>query len=85
MIEHKGPKVDDATKTQEELGLEVNPGIKNVLNRLGFTRRIALRKERQIMMLGDVELSLDRVDELGDLVEPEYKGSSVGERARSSI
>jgi adenylate cyclase class 2 len=78
-ITYKGPKVDERTKTREEMEMEIDPRIEGVLERMGFERRMILRKTRHTMMLGNVEFALDRVDGLGSFVELEYKGDSVEE------
>lgn len=83
-ITYKGPKVDQLTKTREEIEMDIDPGIENVLLKLGFRRNMVIRKNRRILLLDNVELSLDRVEGLGDFVELEYKGGSV-ERGKSEI
>jgi adenylate cyclase class 2 len=76
-LTYKGPKLDGETKTREELEIDIDPKVRGILEKLGFEEVMTIRKSRRVLMLDEIEFSLDRVEGLGDFVELEYKGESV--------
>jgi adenylate cyclase class 2 len=76
-LTYKGPKLDGETKTREELEISVDPKVRGILEKVGFEEIMTIRKSRRVLMLDEIEVSLDRVEGLGDFVELEYKGESV--------
>jgi adenylate cyclase class 2 len=82
-LTYKGPKLDRETKTREELEIVVDPVVRTILEKLGFEEVMSIHKRRKILTLEEIEVSLDRVEGLGDFVELEYKGESVENGKRS--
>lgn len=76
-LTYKGPKLDEETKTREEMEIGVDPKVRNILEKVGFEEVMTVRKSRIVLMLDAIEVSLDRVEGLGNFVELEYKGKSV--------
>jgi len=76
VLTYKGRKLDERTKTREEVNVGVRDrgGMENILVSLGFRPASAVRKEREVYSLGDYRVMLDRVEGLGDFVEIEKKG-----------
>jgi adenylate cyclase class 2 len=80
-VTYKGPKVDTATKTRQELELPLPPGqdylaqFATLLEKLGFRRVADVRKRRRKAYVPwegrRVEVSLDEVDRVGTFVELE--------------
>lgn len=81
VLTYKGPKIDQTTKTREEIELPIGAGGKNavqlrhLLQALGFREVAQVKKHRQA---GDVawedraiEVSIDKVEEVGLFVELE--------------
>jgi adenylate cyclase class 2 len=81
-LTYKGPKLDKETKTREELEIGADPKVRSILEKVGFKAVMTVRKNRRVLMLDQIEVSLDRVEGLGDFVELEYKGESVEEGRR---
>lgn len=87
-VTYKGPKVDATTKTRLELELELPRGpdpaarFLELMQRLGFTRSVVVRKERRKSIVdwggGAVEVALDAVEELGPFVELEAAAEESG-------
>ncbi|MFQ5974745.1 MAG: class IV adenylate cyclase [Candidatus Hydrothermarchaeales archaeon] len=75
-ITYKGPKLDDLTKTREEIEVKVEDfeGIKEILNRLGFLEVLTVEKRRRYFGLGGFTVMLDDVKDLGSFVEIEKLG-----------
>ena len=48
--------------------------LKKIFNALNFTELVEVKKIRKVWNYGDVEISIDSVEELGDFIELEYKG-----------
>ncbi len=80
-ITYKGPKIDAATKTRHEIDLPLPPGEEaarawtELLNSLGFSAVGEVRKRRRKAHVDwqgrRIEISLDRVEQLGMFVELE--------------
>jgi adenylate cyclase class 2 len=72
-ITYKGPKLDERTKTREELEVEVLEPEKaeEILARLGFRRVQEVKKTRESYILPGYTVMLDRVEGLGTFVEVE--------------
>jgi adenylate cyclase class 2 len=85
-ITYKGPKIDQFTKTREEIEMEVDDLDKmaSILVRLGFRRVAKVNKKRKEYQLEGVTVSLDSVEGLGDFVELEVQGEDAVE-GRSRI
>ncbi|MFX1264252.1 MAG: class IV adenylate cyclase, partial [Promethearchaeota archaeon] len=72
-LTYKGPKVDPLSKTRIELSVGVIDAIaaKSLLGHLGFRYVGEVVKKRVFYSLGDLTLSLDEVEGLGDFLEIE--------------
>ena len=80
-ITYKGPIIDKATKTRHESELTFQSGaegaeqLAQIWVQLGFRRVRKVKKSRQLFRLRwkerDLEICLDRVDELGEFLEIE--------------
>lgn len=80
-ITYKGPKIDPVTKTRQEIEIEYASGnaavekFRELLNRVGFTESLTVRKTRRIFELTwrgrRFEVVLDDVDRLGRFAEIE--------------
>jgi adenylate cyclase class 2 len=80
-ITYKGPRFPGPTKTREEIEISMAPGDSNardlarLFENLGFRPVAAIRKRRTTFHLTypphDIEVSLDRVEGLGDFAEIE--------------
>jgi adenylate cyclase class 2 len=95
-ITYKGPRFPGPTKTREEIEISVAPGeavatdLSRLFANLGFQPVAAIRKRRTTFHLTwpphDIEVSLDRVEGLGDFAEieaiaPEETGLSSAQAA----
>ena len=80
-ITYKGPKIDQFTKTREEIEMEVDDLDKmaSILERLGFRSVAKVCKRRKEYLLEGVTVSLDSVEGLGDFVELEIQGEDAVE------
>ncbi len=78
-ITYKGPKVDDETKTREEIKLKVEDFEKAVklLEKLGFKRVREVKKVRELFEVDGVLVCLDEVFGLGSFVEFEVESEDV--------
>ncbi|MDG5759509.1 class IV adenylate cyclase [Natronococcus sp. A-GB1] len=72
-LTYKGPLVDDASKSREEVETAVGDGEKvdAVLTKLGFEPAATVRKERERFELEGYTITLDSVDDVGEYVEVE--------------
>ena len=81
IITYKGPKLDDQSKTREEIEISISSAERMalVLERLGFKPVLSVSKTRRIYGLRGISVCLDSVKGLGDFVEFEYEGGSMEE------
>lgn len=72
-ITFKGKLLNDEVKSREEL--ETNVGdckvVLEILNRLGITNKIIVKKERESYVLNKIIVEVDRVEGLGNFIEIE--------------
>lgn len=67
--------VRDAAETEEyETAVEDPDQLLGILDHLGFTVTVVVRKDRTVYDAGDVDVVLDRIDGLGTFVELEADG-----------
>jgi adenylate cyclase, class 2 len=80
VLTYKGPRLGGESKTrrEEEVAVSGYETMLGILTLLGFTRSWTITKERDVFMMGDIEICIDRVDDLGDFVELEKKGVDRG-------
>jgi len=76
-LTYKGPKLDTASKTREEVEIRTSPRIREILSKLGFSEVARVVKRRTAYRQGDTLLCLDEVDGLGNFVELESVSHSL--------
>ncbi len=77
ILTYKGPKLGTVSKTRREEEVPVGDfeTALTILKLLGFIPSGVVEKEREIYLLGDIEICIDRVEGLGNFVELEMKGT----------
>lgn len=80
ILTFKGKKAGGMAKVREELevGVASFKEASAILKRLGFVEGLVVRKRRAVYVVGDVEVSLDSVEGLGEFVEVEAKAAAAG-------
>lgn len=79
LLTYKGPKVGRVSKTRVEREAAVGDfdTVRDIFDSLGFTPAGTIVKERDLYVLGEIEICIDRVEGLGNFVELEMKGTDV--------
>ncbi|MGB9708539.1 MAG: class IV adenylate cyclase [Infirmifilum sp.] len=74
---YKGPRGEGWVKTRVELGVVVDnfDSLLTILKKLGFHEVARIKKDREFYLFNGVEVSLDKVEDLGSFVELEDKGA----------
>ncbi|MFQ5816318.1 MAG: class IV adenylate cyclase [Candidatus Hydrothermarchaeaceae archaeon] len=82
ILTYKGPKVDEVTKTREEVKVEVSEleSADEILEQLGFRKVRRVRKKRNYYVLRGMKVMLDEVDGLGNYIEVEKPGEEYEPR-----
>jgi adenylate cyclase class 2 len=77
-LTYKGRKIDNITKTREEIKVQVENGefTRKILVKLGFSEVGMVRKVRKKYKLGEFHVCLDNVDNLGSFIELEAECDS---------
>ena len=75
----KGISMSDGLKSAEEINIDVTPNITQFLEALGFYPAVVYHKTRERWDVGNVEVAVDSVDELGEFVELESRGATEHE------
>jgi adenylate cyclase class 2 len=80
-LTYKGKRIENRSKTREEIEVEIDDANSGalLLARLGFNPVADVKKVRKVYHLGDFEICLDEVEELGTFVEVEVMGEAVEE------
>ncbi|NQE53847.1 putative adenylate cyclase [ANME-1 cluster archaeon GoMg3.2] len=80
-LTYKGPKKDDETTSREEIeiGIESAREVRKILAELGFYVLCEVKKQRKTYLLGDLIVTLDDVEDLGEFIEVEGKASNDAE------
>jgi adenylate cyclase class 2 len=75
-LAYKGPKLDEETKSREEMTVIVSDAemMGNILKALGFIKSGVVRKRRTKYALGSAILAYDEVENLGTFLEVELSG-----------
>ncbi len=75
-LTYKGPKVDKDTKSREEINLKIEnlKDARKLLISLGFKSVAKVVKRRRYYKMGEINISVDNLPELGDFVEVECIG-----------
>ena len=73
---YKGPRVDRDTKSREEINLKIDDlnKARNLLISLGFKSVAKVVKRRRYYKIGELNIAVDILPELGDFVEVECIG-----------
>jgi adenylate cyclase class 2 len=71
---------DEVLESTDEWEVEiVDPGILElILSKIGFVRKVTVKKVRKYFTIGDFEVALDSVEELGEFLEIEAKKDMGG-------
>ncbi len=80
-LTYKGPKKDDETTSREEIefGIESAREMQKILAELGFYVLCKVKKQRKTYLIGDLIVTLDDVEDLGEFIEVEGKASNDAE------
>lgn len=80
VMTYKGPKLDKVSKTREEFETPVDEAVfTKILHALGFTEAGIVRKSREIFEAGEISVSLDSVESLGEFLEVEIMAENEKE------
>ena len=72
VVTYKGPKLDKVSKTREEFETPVDEvTFTKILHALGFSEAGIVRKIREVFKAGEITVSLDAVEGLGEFMEVE--------------
>jgi len=76
ILTYKGPKLDKKTKTRFEEEVEFNDfdSMRSILLNLGFVEVDEVVKKRDMYILNDILICIDRVEDVGHFVELEKRG-----------
>ena len=80
-LTYKGPKKDDETTSREEIEIRIESAkeMQKILAELGFYKLCEVKKQRKTYLLGDLIVTLDDVEDLGEFIEVEGKASNDAE------
>ncbi|MHA1377688.1 MAG: class IV adenylate cyclase [Candidatus Helarchaeota archaeon] len=75
ILTYKGAKLENKSKTREEIEVFFNDQLKmrKILENLGFWAVLEVKKTRKKYSLNNVEISIDKVKNLGNFIELETK------------
>lgn len=73
ILTYKGPKIEEKTKTREEIEVYFNDSVKlrEILEKLGFYVIYEVKKSRKLLSLSEITCSIDNIENLGTFIELE--------------
>lgn len=77
ILTYKGPKLDKISKSREEYEAYVSGEIEQILQKLGYTKLLNVKKKRKVYLYKDFTISIDAVEELGEFLEVELKSENL--------
>jgi adenylate cyclase class 2 len=86
-LTYKGPKIDNITKTREEIEVAISnfEETEKILKRLGFIEVLTIKKVREFFNIKDFSIMLDKVANLGDFIEIEKHSNAYEPREMVSF
>ena len=80
ILTFKGKKIGAFAKMREELEVSVGSFKETaaILKKLGFSEGFVIRKRRAVYKVGDIAVSLDSVEGLGEFIEVEAQAATAG-------
>ncbi len=84
-ITYKGPKMDDISKTREEIEIQVSDGenAKRIFEKLGFKPIMPITKIREVYIRDGIEVSIDEIEGIGTFIEFEKIVESESEKSNA--
>ena len=82
ILTYKGPKLDKISKSREEFEAFVSGDIELILQKLGYTKIMDIRKKRKVYQYNDFTLLIDDVEDLGEYIEIELKSENIKDIAK---
>lgn len=81
-LTYKGPKIDELTKTREEIEVEIDEieKFKVILIKLGFIEVPRILKKREIYEINKIKICLDEVQFIGKYIELEIEAINDQDR-----
>jgi len=86
-LTYKGAKEKSDFKKRQEIEIEVSDAdaIQRLLSALGYRQKLCVEKKRRLWRLGECEVALDKLQELGSFVEIEGPGDKQIARVQESL
>jgi adenylate cyclase class 2 len=86
ILTYKGAKLDDRSKTRREIEVKIGDkeNTTSILENLGFKAVRTIKKDREIYLLHDFIITLDKVYDVGNFVEIE-KDINEGENCQEIL
>lgn len=83
-LTYKGPKIDEITKTREEIEIEIveNDKLKTIFKKLGFIEVPKIYKKREIYEINDITICFDDVQFLGKFIELEIEAKDEKDKIK---
>ncbi len=79
-LTYKGPRIDSDTKTREEIEVPADPGVQEILEKLGFMQAAIVEKTRKVFLFESFTICVDNVLGLGEFVVVETDDYAKKER-----
>ncbi len=86
-LTYKGAKEKSNYKKRQEIEIQVSDAdsMQKLLSALGYEQKLCVEKKRRLWRLGECEVALDQLQELGSFVEIEGPGDRQIARVQESL
>ena len=69
ILTYKGPAKGKEIRIKPKIEFQVNPDLKNVLEKIGYKKILQINKKREEYLFDEIEIALDEVENLGEFIE----------------
>lgn len=69
ILTYKGPAQGKEIRIKPKIEFQVDPDLKNVLEKIGYKKILQINKKREEYLFDETEIALDRVESLGEFIE----------------
>ena len=69
ILTYKGPSKGKEIRTKSKIEFQINPDLKDVLEKIGYKKILQINKKREEYLFDGIEIALDEVESLGEFVE----------------
>lgn len=85
ILAYKGPARGKEIRIKPKIEFQIDPNLKDVLEKIGYKKTLQINKEREKYLLEGIEITLDKVEDLGEFMELRTENPKDEEKIKNLI